>query len=405
MEVDLSDPQTYVAGVPHDWFAHLRAHDPVHWQPAAHAAPGYWALTRYDDVVTVSRDPSVFSSFEGTALLEDMRPEGLWLMRQQLIHMDPPDHTNLRKIVNHGFTPRMIRQLGEHVAEITAAIVDAVAPKGECDFVTEIAAELPLQVIAELLGVPHEDRWKLFDWSNRLIGLEDPEYGGGEVDAGAALMEMFMYAAELAQDRRSSPRDDIVSVLVHAEVEGAKLTDTEFNMFFFLLVIAGNETTRNLLSGGMLALCEHPDQRARLATESQRAELLPKAVEEMLRWVTPVMYFRRTALRDTVVGGQEVKAGERVVMYYGSANRDEAVFGPTASAFDVGREPNNHVAFGFGTHFCLGASLARLEIRTAFEEVLRRMPDLEVAGPVERLRSNLINGIKHLPVRFTPTNA
>ena len=398
-EINLSDPETFVAGVPPRWFEHLRANDPVHWNREREGVSGYWAVTRMADVVTVSRDPSVFSSNENTALLMDLRPDELLFMRQQMIHMDPPEHTKLRGLVNKGFTPRMIRTLEAHLAELTDAFIDGVAVKGECDFVKDIAAELPLQVIAELLGVPMEDRWKLFDWSNRLIGMEDPEYGN-PMDANVALIEMFNYAHELAERKRAEPTDDIVSTLVHAEVDGERLTDIEFNMFFFLLVIAGNETTRNLISGGMQALFEHPEQRARLAADLDG--LVVPAVEEMLRWVTPVIQFRRTVMKPVELGGRPLEPGAKVVVYYGSANRDEEAFGPTAGEFLVDRSPNNHVAFGFGPHFCLGAGLARVEIRTMFSALLRRLPDIEQAGPVERLRSNFINGIKHLPVRFTP---
>jgi cholest-4-en-3-one 26-monooxygenase len=402
-QVDLFDPDTFVTGVPHEWFAWLREHDPVHLNPEPDG-PGFWAVTRYEDVVTVSRDPELFSSWRGSALLADLPPEDLEGMRLQLIHMDPPEHTALRAIVSRAFTPRMIASLRDHVAQLAAEIVDAVAPKGKCDFVTEVAAELPLQVIAETLGVPREDRWRLFDWSNRLIGMEDPEYGSedaaqADITAKVALVEMFQYAHELAERKRAEPTGDLCSVLVHAEVDGHRLSDVEFNMFFFLLVIAGNETTRNLISGGLEALCEHPDERARLRADPG---LLAATVEEMLRWVSPVMQFRRTATRDTDLAGQEIAEGDKVVLYYGSANRDEAVFGPSADRFDAARVPNNHLAFGFGTHFCLGASLARLEIRSMFAELLGRIPDLELAGPPERLRSSFINGIKHLPVRFTP---
>jgi len=401
-DVDLFSPDTFVVGVPHDAFAWLRVHEPVSRRSEPHG-PGFWAVTRYEDVVAVSRDPELFSSWRGSALIAELPPGDLAAMRMQLIHMDPPEHTKLRQIVNKAFTPRMIATLKDHVEQLTKAIVDGVAPKGECDFVTEVAAELPLQVIAETLGVPAGDRWKLFEWSNRLIGMEDPEYGSDSLPdartaAQVALMEMFQYAHDLAAEKRAKPAGDLCSVLVHAEVDGERLTDIEFNMFFFLLVIAGNETTRNLISAGMQALCEHPEQRARLLAD--RA-LLPTAVEELLRWVTPVMQFRRTAMRDTELSGRRIVEGDKVVLYYGSANRDEAVFGPTAGELDVGRAPNNHLAFGFGTHFCLGASLARLEIRVMFDELLRRLPDLEPAGPVERLRSNFINGVKHFPVRFT----
>lgn len=390
--VDLLDPSVFAAGVPHEYFAALRQSEPVHWQD------GMWVVTRHADCVAVSRDPETFSSGVGTALIQDLPPDELAFMQQQMIHMDDPAHARLRSIVSAGFTPRMIRRLEEHVQELAVAIVDGVAGKGVCDFVTDVAAELPLQVLAELLGVPLEDRWKLFDWSNRLIGLEDPEYGS-PVDARMALIEMFNYAYEMAQQKRAEPVDDIVSALVTAEVDGQRLTDVEFNMFFFLLVVAGNETTRNAISGGMLALSEHPEQRARLV---ESPALLPSAVEEILRWVTPVMQFRRTATRDVELGGQSIKAGDKVVMYYSSANRDQAVFGESADVFDIGRSPNPHVAFGFGPHFCLGASLARVEMRAMFGELLRRLPDIEVSGPVERLRSNFINGIKHLPVSFTP---
>jgi cholest-4-en-3-one 26-monooxygenase len=402
-QVDLNDADTFVAGVPHDWFAWLREHDPVHWNPQP-GGSGFWAVTRYDDVVSVSRAPELFSSWRGSALLADLPPDDLEGMRLQLIHMDPPEHSGLRAIVSRAFTPRMIASLRDRVAELTTKIVDAVAPKGTCDFVTEIAAELPLQVIAETLGVPREDRGHLFDWSNRLIGAEDPEYGSedavqADITAKVALVEMFQYAHELAERKRAEPASDLCSVLVNAEVDGRRLSDVEFNMFFFLLVIAGNETTRNLISGGLLVLSEHLDQRARLLADP---ELLPDAVEEMLRWVSPVMQFRRTATRPTELAGTEIAEGDKVVIYYGSANRDPAAFGPDAGGFDVARSPNNHLAFGFGTHFCLGASLARLEIRAMFGELLRRLPDLAVVGPPDRLRSNFINGIKHLPVAFTP---
>ena len=393
--VDLLDPGLFAGGVPHDYFAALRRDDPVHWDADA----AMWVVTRHADVAAVSRDAETFSSGVRTALIEDLPPDEAVFMQQQMIHMDDPAHARLRSIVSAGFTPRMIRQLEQHVVDLAVAIVDRVAGEssGSCDFVTEVAAELPLQVLAELLGVPFDDRWKLFDWSNRLVGFEDPEYGS-PVDARLALMEMFNYARELAERRRAEPVDDIVSALVTASVDGESLTDIEFNMFFFLLVVAGNETTRNAISGGMLALSEHPSQRDELAASG---DLLPGAVEEILRWVTPVMQFRRTATRDASIGGVPVAEGDKVVMYYSSANRDEAVFGPTAASFDITRAPNPHLAFGFGPHFCLGASLARLEMRALFGELLRRLPDIEVAGPVERLRSNFINGIKHLPVRFS----
>jgi len=406
--VDLFDPKTFESGVPHRFYAWLREHAPVHWnagRPGRELFPGrvepyqrgFWAVTRYEDVVHVSKNHALFSSERGSAVNADMPEMELQLIRQQMIHMDPPRHTTLRKLVNRGFTPRMIGQMEPHVRELAREIVDKVAAKGECDFVTAIAAELPLLVIAELLGVPREDRWKLFSWSNRLIGAEDPDYGS-PVDAQLAIMELFQYGAWLADQRRADPKDDIVSALVHANVDGEKLGGLDFNMFFFLLVVAGNETTRNAISGGMQALCEHPDQRAKLIA---RPELLETGVDEIVRWVTPVMQFRRTATRDLELGGQKIRENDKVVIYYGSANRDARVF-TDPERFDVERDPNPHVGFGIGVHYCLGASLAKLEMRIMFEELFRRLPDLELAGPVARLRSNFINGIKSMPVRFTP---
>ena len=407
-DVDLLDPRTFEPAVPHEAFAWLRANEPVHWnegRPGRTIMPGlvepdqrgFWVLTRYADVVAVSKDEELFSSERGTALNADVPERDLLVFRQQLIHMDPPRHTKLRKLLNKGFTPRMTSKLEPHVRELARGIVDKVAPKGECDFVTEVAAELPLLVLAELLGVPSDDRWKLFDWSNRMIGLEDPEYGS-PIDAQQALMELFQYAAALGNQRRADPQDDITSVLVHAEVDGEKLTPTEFNMFFFLLVVAGNETTRNAISGGTQALCEYPDEKQRLLDQPA---LLERGVEEIVRWVSPVMQFRRTATRDTEIAGQPIRENDKVVMYYGSANRDETVF-ERADRFDVGRHPNPHVGFGIGVHFCMGASLARLEMRCLFEELFRRIPDIEQTAPASRLRSNFINGIKSMPVRFTP---
>jgi cholest-4-en-3-one 26-monooxygenase len=407
-DVDLLDPATFEPGVPHRFYAWLRDNAPVYWhegRPGRELFPGrfepeqrgFWAVTRHADVVEVSRNHALFSSERGGAVIGDLPEMELGMIRQQLIHMDPPRHSKIRNLVNRGFTPRMIGRMEPHVRELARGIVDAVARKGECDFVTEVAAELPLLVIAELLGVPREDRWKLFSWSNRLIGAEDPDYGS-PVDAQLAVLELFQYGAWLADQRRADPRDDIVSTLVHADVDGEKLGGLDFNSFFFLLVIAGNETTRNAISGGLQALFEHPAERAKLAAEP---DLLDTAVDEIVRWVTPVMQFRRTATRDLELAGQKIRENDKVVMYYGAANRDPRAFAEP-ERFDVTRDPNPHLGFGIGVHYCLGASLAKLEMRLMFEELFRRIPDLEPAGPVARLRSNFINGIKSMPVRFTP---
>jgi cholest-4-en-3-one 26-monooxygenase len=293
----------------------------------------------------------------------------------------------------------MIAVLTEPVRRVCDELVDAVAERGRCDFVTEIAAELPLQVIAELLGIPQADRHQVFEWSNTMVGADDPEWRGSPEDAQNAAMSMYAYANDLVQQRRDSPREDLVSVLMQAEVDGEQLTEMEFDLFFLLLAVAGNETTRNLISGGMLALIQHPDEMRRLRDDRS---LLDTAVEEMLRWVTPVMQFQRTAQRDTRIAGVPIAEGERVALYYVSANRDEAVFGQP-DRFDVGRTPNEHITFGAGgPHFCLGNSLARLEIRTVFDVLLDRLPDVELDGPPRKLRSNFLNGLKSMPVRFTP---
>ncbi len=388
---------TFRIGVPHAAFALLRREAPVFRQTET-GGRGFWAVTRYADVVAISRDPRLFSSNAGGTNIFELDGGDLELVRMMLLNMDPPRHTKYRRLVSQGFTPRRIAQLERHVRDICRRIVDGIAAAGECDFVTTVAADLPLQVIAEMLGVPHADRHRVFDWSNRLIGFDDPEYQTSAADGRLAAAEMWAYANALARERREQPRDDLVSVLMHAEVDGERLTEMEFDAFFLLLAVAGNETTRNLISGGMLALMEHPEERARLLAEPR---LVPTAVEEMLRWVSPVLHFRRTATRDTELRGQRIRAGDKVVLFYPSANRDEAVF-QDPERFDVGRTPNEHLAFGIGEHFCLGASLARLEIRAMFEELLSRLPDMELAGPVDRLRSNFINGIKHMPVRFTP---
>ena len=406
-DIDLYSPDTYAEAMPHEAFARLRAEAPVSWQrePEDGVQPwidsdrpkGYWAITKYEDIVTISGDNNLFSSWTGGTNIPDLGPDGVAIIRTLMVNMDPPQHTKYRRLVSTGFTPKMINALEPHVRQITNRIIDSVAARGSCDFVTDIAAQLPLAVISEMIGVPEQDHARVFDWSNRLIGFDDPEYNTSAEDGQTAAMEMFLYANQLAVERKAAPKNDLVSVLMAADVDGESLTEADFDGFFILLAVAGNETTRNLISHAMLALIEHPEQKQKLIADPS---LMPAAVEEFLRWGTPVIYFRRTATADTVVRGQAIKAGEKVVMYYPSGNRDEAIF-EDGDAFDVTRSPNPHMAFGGGgPHFCLGASLARLEIRVMFEELLRRLPDLELDGPVVRLRSNFINGIKHMPVRY-----
>jgi cholest-4-en-3-one 26-monooxygenase len=317
-----------------------------------------------------------------------------------MLNMDPPLHTRYRRLVNKGFTPRMVRDLEQSIHRSADAIIDQVSAAGEADFVTDLSAELPLQVIAELLGVPIEDRHKMFDWSNRMVGSEDPEYQlEGDIAMNAA-MELYAYAAELYGRKRIDPHADLMSVLTTVEVEGEQLNELELELFFLLLTVAGNETTRNLMSGAMHAFFQFPEQWERLRADRS---LLPGAAEEMLRFVTPVMNFRRTATCDTELSGTAIRQGDKVVFYHASANRDEEIF-ENPDVFDIGRDPNPHIAFGGGgPHFCLGANLARMEIRVMFEHLLDRLPDVHQAGEVQRLQSQFINGVKHLPVAFTPS--
>jgi len=314
-----------------------------------------------------------------------------------MLTMDPPDHTRYRKLVNKGFTPRMIGQLESRIREICERIVDDVVARGGCDFVVDVAAEITLQAIAELIGVPQDDRHKIFDWSNRMIGSEDPEYAVSQEAVSEAQVEMFMYAAKLAEERRQEPQDDIMTTLLNAEVDGHSLSDMDFNLFFLLLSVAGNETTRNAMAHGMAQLLEHPDQYAAIVEDPS---VMDTATEEIVRWASPVMYFRRNATEDRELHGQQIEAGDKLSIWYASANRDEDVF-DDPFRFDILRSPNDHVGFGGGgPHFCLGSSLARMEIRVLFEELVKKAPRVEPAGELDRLRSNFIAGIKHLPVTF-----
>jgi cholest-4-en-3-one 26-monooxygenase len=399
-DIDLTNPDAFVAGVPHEWFTRLRREAPVYWHPetgSPSGREGFWAVTGYDDFVIVNREWQTYSSMRGAVYMWDIPEEALEQQRMLMLNMDPPLHTRYRLLINKGFTPRMVNALEETMRDRTREILDRVAARGECDFVVDVAAELPLQVIADLMGVPQEDRHKLFDWSNRMIGAEDPEYGLTEEDTAVASMELYAYASELAHQKRANPSDDLISVLsTKAEVDGERLNELEIDLFFLLLSVAGNETTRNLISHGLVALLEHPDQLAKLRAHP---ELMGSAIEEMLRWATPVMQFRRTATVDHELHGQPIKENDKIVFWHISANRDETKFDDPFT-FDIARSPNEHVAFGGGgPHFCLGANLARMEIRVMFEELLARFPEMEITGEVSRLRSNFINGIKHIPLR------
>lgn len=401
--IDLLDLDRFTEGVPHEWFTWLRANDPVHHHPEPDG-PGFWVITKLADIEVCSRNYQTFSSAAAlggvVGLPEDPRKDdqaNAEITGSLMLFMDPPGHTRYRRLVNKGFTPRMIAKMEDHIRDLTTRILEGALTKSEIDFVVEIAAELPLAVIAELIGVPNEDRHKLFDWSNRLIaGGDDPEYQVSDEQLMEAQMEMFLYAQQLAAARRENPGGEIIDALLSAEIDGESLSEMDFNMFFVLLSVAGNETTRNAISHGLNALLDHPDQWELLRSDPDR--YIDGAVEEILRWATPVMYFRRNATADFELRGKTIKAGDKISLWYVSANRDEEVF-EDPFRFDITRDPNPHVAFGGGgPHFCLGAQLARMEIKVMFEELVRRAPDVQALGTPDRLRSNWIAGIKHLPV-------
>ncbi|MDE3205222.1 MAG: cytochrome P450 [Acidobacteriota bacterium] len=400
-DIDLLNRDRFTEGVPHEWFTYLRSNAPIYFHPEPDGGPGFWVFSKYDDVVAIGRDAKRFSSDQnrgGVVQIEEMPDAQEWEGGQLMLTMDPPAHTRHRRLVNRGFTPKMIGMLEPHIREITARIIDDAVAKGDIDFVVDVASELPLQVIAEIMGVPLEDRHKVFDWSNRMIGSEDPEYAVAQENVQQAQIEMFMYAQSLAARRREEPRDDIITKLLSADIDGDQLSEMDFNLFFMLLAVAGNETTRNSISHGMNAFLEHPDQYQLLL---ERPDLMDSAIEEVLRWASPVMYFRRNVTEDVLYKGHELKAGQKVTIWYVSANRDEDVFSDPFR-FDIARHPNDHVAFGGGgPHHCLGANLARMEMRVFFEELTRRVPSVESIGEVSRLRSNFIGGIKHLPVHFS----
>jgi cholest-4-en-3-one 26-monooxygenase len=397
---DFTDPDLYAQRVPAGELAELRRTAPVWWNSQPHGASGfdddgYWVVTKHADVLEVSRSSHLYSSQEKTAIIrhaQQVTDESIEMQRLIMLNIDPPQHTKLRGIVSRGFTPRAIRNLRETLAARAERIVQTALAEGTGDFVTDVAAELPLQAIAELLGIPQEDRRKIFAWSNEMIGYDDPEYGG---DGQAAAAELVGYAMTMAEDRRGCPRDDIVTKLVHAQIDGGQLSPDEFGFFVILLSVAGNETTRNAISHGMLAFFDHREQ-----WELFCARRPVSAVDEIVRWATPVTSFQRTALADTTLGGQQIKAGQRVGLFYRSANFDEDVF-DAAERFDILRDPNPHLGFGgTGTHYCLGVNLAKLEIELIFNAIADGMPGIRLAGDAERLRSGWLNGIKKLPVSY-----
>ncbi len=388
--IPLHSPDFY-SGNPYPAYRELRASTPVVWNDVTK----FWALLKYEDIRYVSGNPGLFSSVHGITIPDPAQPEPV--QEGNLIFTDPPRHRQLRKLINSGFTRRQVALLEPKVREIVKGILDSVDPSREYEFAEEIAAPLPTRLIAEMLGAPPDDWERFRTWSDAAVGVADPDIA---MDHLVALGELYEYFTEIIAVRRSGEvagHDDLLSILAAAEVDGERLSDTDLLNFSFLLLVAGNETTRNLIALGTLALIEHPDQFAKLRADPS---LLPAAVEEMLRFTSPVTHMARRATADVEIRGQQIKAGDTVVMLYGSANRDEDVFGPTSETFDITRNPNPHIAFGAGEHACLGAQLARLEARVLFEVLLSTYPSIELVGDVTRLRATMVPGVKHMPVRL-----
>ncbi|MFR9750713.1 cytochrome P450 [Nocardia sp. 004] len=397
---DVTDPDIYAERLPVEEFAELRRTAPIWWNPqppeiGGFQDEGFWVLSKHADVKEVSRRSDVFSSYANTAIprfSDDITREQVELQRVVLLNMDAPEHTKLRKIVSRGFTPRAINGLRAELSARAEAIVKAAAESGSGDFVTQVACELPLQAIAELIGVPQEDRMKLFNWSNEMTGYDDPE---NTVDPVAASAEILGYSYQMAADRKQCPADDIVTTLIEADIDGDKLTEEEFGFFVIMLTVAGNETTRNAITQGMMAFLEHPDQ-----WELFKKERPATAADEIIRWATPVNSFQRTALEDFELSGVQIKKGDRVVMLYRSANFDEEVF-DHPEKFDIMRADNPHLAFGgTGEHYCIGANLARLEVDLIFNAIADHLPDITKIGDPKRLRSGWLNGIKEFSVDY-----
>lgn len=403
LSVDLIHPDYYVEhGYPHETWTWLRENDPVRYIERP-TGSSYWAITKHSDIMAIGKDPARFLNEPMLVLeFEDRQGDVEFNAPQTLIQMDPPKHNAFRQLVSRRFTPRALKKIERDIHDIAFEIVDNLfkeGQEGECDFVQKISAPLPIAVIAWLLGVPRADWELIFNWTNAIIGSGDPEYQREDTagqTANSAMVETFQYMSQLMEEKRKQPTDDLASLLVHAEIDGKRLEPMEVLAYYFIIMVAGNETTRNATSGGMLALIENPDQLRKLQAEPERMD---DAIEEVLRWTSPIIHFARTANEDVEIRGREIKQGDLLGLFYPSANRDDEVF-DRAFDFDIMRRPNRHLALGVGEHFCAGAHVARLELKLAFQYLIPRLEEVELAGEVERLRSQLVGGIKHLPIRY-----
>ena len=400
--IDIIGHDTYVRnGYPHQEWALLRSEAPVYWYDRGVKVP-FWAITKHADIIKISRQPARFLNAPRLAVFPEFAPpEEDERIARHLLVMDAPDHAAYRKLAAPYLTPRSIRRLESNVERITRDILDGITNDGrtsDLDFVTAVSAPLPLAVLADMLGVPREDWQLMFRWTNAIVGSQDPEYQHGETSEhspGTARQALFEYFWKMVEDRRREPRDDIVSVLANAKLEGKDVPPFELLSYYFLLVVAGNETTRNAISGGLLAFSQNPGELEKLR---RNPALIHSAVEEIVRWTTPVIQFCRTPSEDFELRGKKIRAGESMCLFYPSANRDEEVFDEPFE-FRVDRQPNRHLGFGIGEHFCLGANVARLELRILFRQLAERLVEVELAGPVERLRSSFLGGVKHMPIR------
>ena len=403
--VDLWDMDAFQRQEHHAMLEKLRETDPgIHWIDEGDKGPGFWAITRLEHLKEINRQADIFSSNKGgTQMQERARADVMDDFQNDslMLSMDPPKHTRYRRIVSRGFTPRMINLLEDYLHNRTQMIIDRVCERGTAEFVTELSAELPLQAIAEMVGIPFEDRKKIFDWTNSMIGADDPDFAKSEEFVMAAFAELFAYSNALQNERRGKPADDIITTLLSADVDGEALDEVEFDMFFLLLCVAGNETTRNSITRGMHGFFEFPDQWELYRSDPDK--YADTMVDEVVRWATPVLNFRRQAMRDYEIGSVQIKENDKIVMWHIAANRDPRAFDDPWT-FDITRSPNDHVGFGGGgPHYCLGSNLAKMEIRLMFKGIAERLPDIRLAGDVAYLRSNFIGGVKSMPVEFTPS--